>query len=73
MNTNVDDAAELVAGFGITPSAPIAKQAIPQCHLTYIAGKDMAPAISGYYDILWQADPAAVGGSLPDDGIYYVP
>ena len=73
VNTNVDDAAEVVAGFGITPSAPIAKQAIPQCHLTYIAGKDMAPAISGYYDILWQADPAAVGGSLPDDGIYYVP
>lgn len=73
VNTNVDDAAELVAGFGITPSAPIAKQAIPQCHLTYIAGKDMGPAISGYYDILWQADPAAVGGSLPDDGIYYVP
>ena len=73
VNTNVDDAAELVAGFGITPSAPIARQAIPQCHLTYIAGKDMGPAISGYYDILWQADPAAVGGSLPDDGIYYVP
>lgn len=73
VNNNVDEAAELVAGFGITPSAPIAKQAIPQCHLTYIAGKDMAPAVSGYYDILWQADPAAVGGSLPDDGIYYVP
>ena len=73
VNTNADEAAELVAGFGITPSAPIAKQAIPQCHLTCIAGKDMAPAISGYYDILWQADPAAVGGSLPDDGIYYVP
>lgn len=73
VNTNMDDAAELVAGFGITPSAPIARQAIPQCHLTYIAGKDMGPAISGYYDILWQADPAAVGGSLPDDGIYYVP
>lgn len=73
VNANVDAAAELVAGFGITPSAPIAKQAIPQCHLTYIAGKDIGPAISGYYDILWQADPAAVGGSLPDDGIYYVP
>lgn len=73
VNSNVDDAAELVAGFGITPSAAIAKQAIPQCHLTYIAGADMAPAISGYFSILYQADPTSVGGALPDDAIYYVP
>ncbi len=44
---NVDPASELIAGYGITPSAGIAKQAIPQCHLTFIAGADMAPAISG--------------------------
>lgn len=73
VNGNVDEAAELIAGFGIAPSAAIAKKAIPQCHLTFIAGADMAPAISGYYQILWQADPTAVGGALPDDGIYYVP
>ena len=73
VNSNVDDAAELVAGFGITPSAAIAKAAIPQCHLTYIAGADMAPAISGYFSILYQADPTSVGGALPDDAIYYVP
>lgn len=73
VTANADEAAELIAGFGITPSAPIARQAIPQCNLTYIAGADMGRAISGYYEILWQADPASVGGSLPDDGIYYVP
>lgn len=71
--SHVDEAAELIAGYGITPSAGIAKQAIPQCHLTYIAGADMAPAISGYYEILWSANPASVGGALPDDAIYYVP
>jgi NitT/TauT family transport system substrate-binding protein len=69
----VDDAAQLVADLGITASAGIAKQAIPQCHLTFISGADMAPAISGYYSILFEADPTAVGGSLPDDAIYYVP
>lgn len=73
VNNNLDEAAELIAGFGIAPSAPIAKKAIPQCHLTFIAGADMAPAISGYYEILWKADPKAVGGALPDDAIYYVP
>lgn len=73
VNNNVDEAAELVAGFGITPSAAIAKQAIPQCHLVYIAGSDMVGAISDYFALLYSVDPASVGGSLPDDAIYYVP
>lgn len=73
VNTNVDAAAELIAGYGITPSAAIAKQAIPQCHLVFIAGADMAPAISDYFMVLYEVDPAAVGGALPDDAIYYVP
>ena len=73
VNTSVDEAAELIAGYGITPSAAIAKQAIPQCHLVFIAGADMAPAISDYFMVLYEVDPAAVGGALPDDAIYYVP
>ncbi len=73
VNNNVDAAAELVAGYGITPSAGIAKQAIPQCHLAFIAGADMMADISDYYSVLYSVDPAAVGGSLPDDGIYYIP
>lgn len=71
VNNNVDAAAELVAGLGITPSAPIAKQAIPQCHLAFLSGLDMVAAISDYYSVLYSIDPAAVGGSLPDDGIYW--
>lgn len=73
VNNNVDAAAELIAGFGITPNAAIAKQAIPQCHLTYIAGTDMAPAISDYFMLLFEVSPSAIGGFVPDDGIYYVP
>lgn len=71
VNNNVDEAAELVAGLGITPNAPIAKQAIPQCHLAFLSGMDMVAAISDYYSVLYSIDPAAVGGSLPDDGIYW--
>lgn len=73
VNNNVDAAAELVAGYGITPSAGIAKQAIPQCHLAFISGNDMVSAISDYFMTLYAIDPAAVGGSVPDGGIYYVP
>lgn len=72
VNNNVDAAAELVAGYGLTPSAAIAKLAIPQCHLAFISGSDMVSAISDYFMALYAIDPASVGGSLPDDGIYYV-
>lgn len=71
VNNNIDAAAELVAGYGITPSAGIAKQAIPQCHLAFISGNDMMSAMSGYFLALYAIDPASVGGSVPDDGIYY--
>ena len=73
MNSHVDEAAELIAGYGITPNAAIAKQAIPQCHLVFLSGRDMAPAISDYFMVLYSVNPAAVGGALPDDAIYYVP
>jgi len=72
VNDDQDAAAEIIAELGITPSAAIAKKAIPQCHLAFIAGADMVAGISDYYSVLWSVDPAAVGGSLPDDGIYYI-
>ena len=56
------------------PSAAIAKSAIPQCHLTYIAGGGHGPRhLPATSPSLYQADPTSVGGSLPDDAIYYVP
>ena len=72
VSSNPDAAAELVAGYNITPSAAIAKQAIPQCHLVFLAGDGMMSALSDYYLTLYAIDPASVGGSLPDDGIYYI-
>ena len=72
VNSNPDAAAELVAGYNITPSAAIAKQAIPQCHLVFLSGDGMMSALSDYFLTLYAIDPASVGGSLPDDGIYYI-
>lgn len=72
VNHNQDEAAEMIAELGLTPNAAIAKQAIPQCHLAFIWGADMVASISDYYSVLYSVDPAAVGGSLPDDGIYFI-
>ena len=71
VNNNLDAAAELVADLGLTPSAAIAKKAIPQCHLVFLSGYDMVSDMSAYFQSLYAIDPASVGGSLPDDGIWY--
>ncbi len=66
-------AAEYVAQFGITANAAIAAKAIPQCNLTYMAGEQMRTAIQSYYEVLFTADPASIGGGNPDDAFYYIP
>lgn len=68
-----EQAAAMVADHGLAPSAAIAQRAIPDCHLVCVTGANIQPLIDGYYTVLFQSDPASVGGSLPDDGFYYVP
>ncbi len=70
---NPADAATLVAQYGITPSAAIAEQAIPQCNLVCITGRDARDSMQDYYEVLYNANPASIGGSNPDDAFYYMP
>ncbi|MEG2119132.1 MAG: ABC transporter substrate-binding protein [Pseudoflavonifractor sp.] len=70
---NSANAAALVAQYGITPNEQIAKAAIPQANLVCITGADMQPAIQGYYEVLWDAEPKSIGGAIPKDAFYYIP
>ena len=72
VNANVTDAAELVAAAGIIEKAPIAAKAIPYCSIVCIDGKDMKTRLSGYLEALYEMEPSAVGGQMPDDGFYYL-
>ena len=67
VNQNVDDAAALIAKFGIIPNAEIAKKAIPYCNITFIHGEEMQEALSDYLTILFEANPVSVGEKLPDE------
>ena len=71
MKENVDEAAELVAQYGITPSAAIAKASIPLCNLVCITGTDAQFTLQDYYKVLFDANPKSIGGFTPDDGFYY--
>ncbi len=69
-HVNLDDAAQLVEKYGII-SADIAKSALPACRLYYMAGDEMKTAVSGYLKVLFDQNPASVGGAMPGDDFYY--
>lgn len=68
---NLDAAAELVVAKGILPKAPVAKQALPKCAIAYMDGAEMKAALEAFYAILYEYNPASIGGAIPDAGIYY--
>lgn len=49
----------------------VAKVAVPKCNIVCITGEEMKTKLSGYLNVLFAQNPAAVGGQLPDDGFYY--
>ncbi|MCR5067490.1 MAG: ABC transporter substrate-binding protein [Erysipelotrichaceae bacterium] len=70
VKSNVSEAAALCEKYEIVPSAAIAAKAIPDANLIFVKGKDIRPAIEGYYKILFEANPKSIGGSLPGDDFY---
>ncbi len=73
VNADVSGAAQLVQKHGILPKAAVAERAIPNCHIVFITGEAMRAQIEPLYQLLYDANPASVGGTMPDDAFYYVP
>ena len=71
VNNNVDDAAALCEKHGIVPKAAIAKRAYPNCNIVFVTGKQMQTDLSAFLAVLYEANPASVGGNLPADDFYY--
>lgn len=72
VNTDVSAAAQQVEAFGIMPKAAAAERAIPNCHIVFIEGDAMRAQIAPLYALLYEANPASIGGALPGDDFYYV-
>ena len=71
VNANVDEAAALVGGYDIVAEG-VAKKALPYCNIVCLTGEEMKSNLSNYLTVLYNSDPAAVGGALPADSFYYV-
>ena len=63
-------ASECIASTGIFAQAAVAEKAIPKCNIVYVDGDKMANALDVFFAKLYDVNPKAVGGKIPDSKIY---
>ena len=71
VNSNTADAAALISEVGIVEAAAVAEKALPHCNIVCVTGEEMRAKLSGYLQVLFDAEPTSVGGKLPGDDFYY--
>ena len=71
VNNNISDAAAMIADIGIVGAAAVAEKAIPRCNIVYIDGDAMVTSLTEFYTVLFNANTASVGGTLPNESLYY--
>ncbi len=71
VNEDAAAASLLVEKRGIVAKAAVAEKAIPNCNISFISGGEMKTALSGFYSVLFEINPATVGGKLPADSFYH--
>ena len=70
-NTDLEGTAALCEEYGIVAKAALAQKALPQCNIVFETGDQMKTDLTTYYQVLFDADPTSVGGSMPADDFYY--
>ena len=70
-NTDLAGTAALCEAYGIVAKAALAEKALPACNIVFETGDEMKADLQNYFQVLYDADPASVGGQLPGDDFYY--
>ena len=70
-NSDLEGTAALCESYGIVAKAALAQKALPECNIVFVTGSEMRTDLETYFQVLYDADPASVGGALPDDAFYY--
>ncbi|HIV51731.1 MAG TPA: PhnD/SsuA/transferrin family substrate-binding protein [Candidatus Faecalibacterium intestinipullorum] len=70
-NTDVEGTAALCEAQGVVAKAAIAQKALPQCKIVCLTGEELKTNAEGDLQVLYDADPASVGGALPGADFYY--
>lgn len=68
-NSQPEDAAKLIAKYEIA-AEEVAKNAIPRCNIVWLHGKDYKAVLENFLGVVYNANPAGIGGKIPGDDFY---
>lgn len=71
--SHLGDAASLQEELGTFLNNSVALDAMPDLSIVCMTGVPMRTALSGFLEELYKANPASIGGKIPDDEFYYLP
>ena len=72
VNDDPAQAAKDIETAGIFPKAAIAEMAIPKCNICFITGDQMKTQLNAFYEIMFEAAPQSIGGTVPGDDFYFI-
>ncbi|MCL2499761.1 MAG: ABC transporter substrate-binding protein [Defluviitaleaceae bacterium] len=73
MTSGTAEAAQLAVDYGLVPNINVALQALPRTHMVFINGETMKRNLLGFYRVLYDENPASIGGRLPDEDFFFIP
>lgn len=68
-NSQPEDAAKLIAKYEIA-AEEVAKNAISRCNIVWLHGKDYKAVLENFLGVVYDANPAGIGGKMPGDDFY---
>jgi NitT/TauT family transport system substrate-binding protein len=71
MTGNAPQAAQLAVDYGLIPNTNIALTALPRTHMVFLNGETMKRNLMGFYRVLYNENPASLGGRLPDESFFF--
>ena len=70
-NAQPADAAKLIAKYEIA-AEEIAKNAIPRCNIVWLHGENYKAKLENFLGVVYEANPAGIGGKMPGDDFYQI-
>lgn len=71
-NDDPENTARYVVSYGILDDEEVAAASIPNCNITFIEGSKMLRLVENFLNTMYEANPKAIGGAVPDENFYYV-
>jgi NitT/TauT family transport system substrate-binding protein len=69
-NENPEETGALMEALETGMQAPLIAASMPRNNLEHREAGEVQEALMAYYEVLYDFNPASIGGSLPDEGLF---